>query len=85
MVRVHPTLSSRPGARSRESADELSGNALVAAAVGGMKTKAAPEKTLRGCFRSASCVVQEQLFFVQLIGFDVLLVPPFPVAVSVTV
>ena len=85
MVRVHPTLSSRPGARSRESADELSGNALAAAAIRGTQNENSPGETLRGCFRSASCVVQEQLFFVQLIGFDVLLVPPFPVAVSVTV
>lgn len=28
---------------------------------------------------------QEQVFLVQLIGFEAVLVPPFPVAVSVTV
>ena len=48
-------------------------------------TTTAPEDRSRGCRHSASRAAQEQRRFEQVIGFDVVLVPPLPVAVSVTV
>ena len=44
-----------------------------------------PGGPLRGCRHSASRAAQEQRRFEQVTGFDVVLVPPLPVAVSVTV